>query len=251
MRIDIDKYISNSVWSNIFMELFGSKIDDEYNEKIGADFTFMPNFAHIMTNNSNLFDMRKAAAMYFWYKSGSQENKMILDYFDEYKHCIDDMHNDFNSNYGFYAYKLGYLDRCVKRLIEDKNTRQACFCINNNSAMGDTSIDKLCTNVIHFFIRENRLKCIIQMRSSNFITLLPYDVFMFSVFYRYVYGKLKEEYPTLRVGVIKMQIASLHFYKNDFLRLKPNETREHASAIIDFISSDWKRRLEDYLVTQL
>lgn len=53
------------------------------------------------------------------------------------------------------------------------------------------------------------------MRSSNFLTLLPYDAFMFSVFYWEVYHSLKRYYTTLKPGTIHIQVASLHCYRTD------------------------------------
>ena len=161
--------ISNKQWATIFNKFFGFKVEakepKEYMENIGISYSFDPVSSHIMTTcNSKLFDIKKAAAMYFWYKKASAKDTSILDYFDEYKSCIDAEHKEFNSNYGIYAYKRKGLKYCIDSLLKNQNTRQACFCINNNVAMGEKSIDKLCTNTIQFFIRNRFLKMIVQMR---------------------------------------------------------------------------------------
>ena len=151
--------------------------------------------------------------MYFWYKGADKFDKSILNYFSEYECCIDKNHNYFNSNYGHYAYKRGGLDFCINELKKDHKSRRACFLINNNNvSFIDDEIDKLCTNAIQFFIRDARLYMVVQMRSSNFLTLLPYDAFMFSVFYYQVFNALEEHYKIIMTGKILMQIASLHYY---------------------------------------
>lgn len=230
-------FISNNEWRKIFDNCFKkpSYVNAEYVERLNYGFSFRPDKSHVMTTTCNVFSPKKAAAMYMWYKTASRFDKSITKYFDEYKGLTDFLHPAYNSNYGFYAYSRGEgLDLCVNRLIKNSCTRQACFCINNNNAMSDTSIDKLCTNTIHFFIRNDTLIMNVQMRSSNFLTLLPYDAFMFSVFYAEVYYRLKtQKYKSLRIGRIYMQIASLHYYVSDFSKYeyKANEVEQQ---YIDF-----------------
>ena len=124
--------ISNKQWATIFNKFFGFKVEakepKEYMENIGISYSFDPVSSHIMTTcNSKLFDIKKAAAMYFWYKKASAKDTSILDYFDEYKSCIDAEHKEFNSNYGIYAYKRKGLKYCIDSLLKNQNTRQACL----------------------------------------------------------------------------------------------------------------------------
>lgn len=198
--------------------------DAKYHESIGIDYALNPLYDHVASQNIGVFDPKKAAAMYFWYKMADREDTFITKYFPEYKRCIDKNHKKFNSNYGYYA-KDG-LNICIKALKADKFSRQACFMINNNTAMGPNSIDKLCTNAIMFFIRGNYLHMIVQMRSSNLLALLPYDMFIFSTWYAKVYNALISEYPMLRLAQIKVQVASLHYYQTDFVA-KADETESH------------------------
>lgn len=252
MTMKIESLISNKKWRGIYYKLccFGEYYRSlGYTEYIGISYTFNPVTDHIMTNTSTLFDIKKAAAMYFWYKNGDRFDHSIIEYFDEYKKCIDELHQGFNSNYGYYAYTKKGLEKCVIELANNSFSRQACFCINNDAAMSKSSIDKLCTNVIQFFIRNNMLTMVVQMRSSNFITLLPYDAFMFSVFYMQVYKKLKCVYPQLQTGLVNMQVASLHVYDKDLQ--KAFEKSQIPECIIDFDSDFCEKKLENYLLHKL
>lgn len=243
--------ISNKNWKCVFDILNNlGTCDNEYTELLAASYTFSPVTDHVMTSTSNLFDVKKAAALYYWYKMGDRFDKSILEYFDEYKRCLDDTHHEFNSNYGYYAYTRGGIKRCIDYLYENKDSRQACFCINNNRAMHHDSIDKLCTNAIQFFIRNNRLEMIVQMRSSNFLTLLPYDAFTFTVFFQHVYSYLKHsKYYDLQPGLIHMQVGSLHYYEND---LKKYEATKNQNILIDdFVDSNWQINLENKLTNFL
>lgn len=264
-----EEIISNEKWSQLFEKFFGFKLEakepKEYMENIGVSYTINPVKDHVMTTtNSKLFDIKKAAAMYFWYKKASAKDTSILDYFDEYKRCIDDEHKEFNSNYGIYAYKRHGIKNCIEELIKNKDSRQACFCINNNVAMSSKSIDKLCTNTIQFLIRQKNvgpkskekipeLRMVVQMRSSNFLTLLPYDAFMFSVFHLEAYQELKKIYTNLEPGTIIIQVASLHCYRADWQHLLENEEPESLdfnSIILDYENySEYK--LKKFLKQQL
>lgn len=250
--MEIEDIISDAWWLQTFKYIFPLHTDlhRPYQDDIGRNFCFDPLRGHIMTTTSTLFDIKKAAAMYFWYKKGDRADTSILEYFDEYEHCIDDKHPIFNSNYGYYAYTQGGLKKCIERLKKDRHTRQACFCINNNEAMSDGSIDKLCTNAIQFYIKDNALVMIIQMRSSNFITLLPYDVFMFSVFYAQVLSELKKTYNDVYANLAFIQAGSVHYYRDDMMAIKPSYEKLQ-NILIDISVDNWQQKLEEYLQHKL
>ncbi len=220
----IQNIITNTNWRKIFNRFFKwqhpEQYKKEYYEAIGVMYSYNPCEDWIMTINNNLFSNKKAAAIYKWYKNGSRTNREIEESFDEYKGLIDENHKEYNSNYGYYFYRQKQLNLCAMYLANNNNTRHACICINNYSAMRDDSKDKICTNNIQFFIRRGCLKMIIQMRSSNFLTLLPYDVFMFSVLYWQMFHKLKSMYKIeLKPVDVTVFVNSLHFYRDDFCKL--------------------------------
>jgi thymidylate synthase len=232
-----DLLITNKRWQYIYESFVNTATNEAgYTEAIGFSFSFNPVTDHVMSKCKCLFNAKKAAKMFAWYKKADSKDASIIDMFSEYKNCIDKNHDYFNSNYGIYAYKNGGLKFCIDELKKNHKSRRACFCINDNSiAINDFEIDKLCTNAIQFFIRDARLEMVVQMRSSNFITLLPYDAFMFSVFYFEVYKALLEEYKILKTGLIRMQIASLHLYDKDvYTAYRQLNAGLSYSHIIDF-----------------
>ena len=256
--ISIPKRIfTNNHWLSVYWHCLSQDnypFDDaEYHEAIGVSYSLNPLYDHVASQNSKVFDLKKAAAMYFWYKTADREDTSIIKYFPEYQHCIDENHKLFNSNYGYYA-NHG-LDRCIEALVMNKNSRQACFIINNNEAMSRNSIDKLCTNAVMFFIRGNCLHMIVQMRSSNLLTLLPYDMFIFSTWYAKVYNQLIKVYPMLRIAVIKMQVASLHFYTSDFYakqdKVENNHSFKYLFSYDDICDHNFENILESKLVKLL
>lgn len=245
------KCISNKTWESIF-EKFTAEINiyKEYGNCTPFSYSFNPQTDHVMTNCSSMFDLKKAAAMYFWYKNADPCDNSITEFFDEYKDCIDSKRPYFNSNYGYYAYKLQGINTCINRLLENRYSRHAMFCINNAFAMSELSIDKLCTNTIQFLYSGYRLEMVVQMRSSNMITLLPYDAFMFSVFYMQVYRELIKIYPESIIGNIHMQVASAHCYSSNLIGI--TDTTEIPDTIIDdFADHNCQLKLEQKLLNAL
>lgn len=226
----IDNRSFRNSWQNIALSLFLQKKDyGDYHEALAFSYNINPIIDYCMSNTTNIFDIKKAKAIYKWYKKHDSKDDSITKYFEEYKHCIDKDHPDFNSNYGLYAYSQEGLDKCIRRLAQNTMTRQAMFCINNNEAMSDRSIDKLCTNTIQFFIRNNRLIMCISMRASNFFTLLPYDLFMFCFWYFYVYNKLYNEYNMKDLGIeyINIHAATIHYYDKNLDNIQIQEYNEN------------------------
>lgn len=211
--------ITNDTWLSIFEKFMNEKtVNGTYGEAICFQYAFHPYRDQMMSQFKSVFDLKKAAALYFWYKEANPLDKSICEHFSEYKRCIDVAHPVFNSNYGVYAYREQGLDKCVHELLERQSSRQAMFCLNTNQAMSYLSIDKLCTNTIQFFVRGNKLQMLVQMRSSDMMKLLPYDAFTFSMFFAYVYTNLRQVYHDLEVGMVNVQVASIHLYSPDVLK---------------------------------
>lgn len=202
-------------WARIFQQLLNkASYVNGFIEAINFNYAFDPLECATMSRYTPIFEPRKAKAMCDWYKKADASDSSILDFFSEYEGCTDATHLFYNSNYGLYAYSEYGLSNCAKVLKANRDSRQACFCINNNDAMSSASIDKLCTNAVQFLIRDNMLEMIVQMRSSNFLSLLPYDAYMFSVFFFELYEMLQLEYTDLKTGNISVHVASIHFYED-------------------------------------
>ena len=233
---DIENLRLANNWNYIFSDFkYKCNVYNDYHECLNYSYKISPMIDYCMSYFTNLFDLDKAKAIYNWYKNHDSRDHSIEEYFDEYKNCTDETHLDFNSNYGLYAYSQEGLDKCIKRLADNQMTRQAMFCINNNEAMSDRSIDKLCTNTIQFFIRNNKLMMIVQMRASNMITLLPYDSFMFCYWYMYVFNKLYNEYNLtyLLTDFIYINAATIHYYDNNLYKIEKQEENDILYTLFD------------------
>ena len=117
--------------------------------------------------------------------------------------------------------------------------------------LSKNEIDKLCTNTIHYLIRNGKLIMTVQMRSSNFLKLLPYDAFMFSVFYFDVYKALVKHGIKLDIGCVVMQIASLHTYIDDIKELQANSHFTELNRLEINLLLDSEEKITNYLTNLL
>lgn len=104
-------------------------------------------------------------------------------------------------------------------LIRDKDTRQAIlrFSLPEHQWIGN--LDQTCTLHGIFMIRENKLNLTIAMRSNDLTLGLVYDLPWFiSLIYR-MRSELLETYPDLEIGTYTHQVASLHIYDRDQLKI--------------------------------
>ena len=142
--------------------------------------------------------------------------------------CTKDEKKEINSNYGWCVFSEengSQYDNCLEVLKKDKTTRNAIIVYNRPSIYKDYKRDgmhdMICTMYSHFFIRNNKLMMVHNMRSNDirygFICSdLPWNCFV----YQNLYEDLKETYPDLEVGQIIWTSDSMHLYSRHFKALE-------------------------------
>lgn len=161
------------------------------------------------------FSLLTAAARFAWMMAGSDRLDAIGHYSDGVKGFSDDGFVVPGSSYGarlFYARPgLDQITNVVETLKQDQTSRRAMATIFQPEDTARKSSDIPCTYGLSFLVREGRLHVTTIMRSNNAWTLLPYNVFEFT---------LLAEVVACRVGVplgsYTHHCISLHLYQNDF-----------------------------------
>lgn len=126
-------------------------------------------------------------------------NKKMSDYSD------DDTH--INSAYGYHI--ANSLKNLVKKLKEDKDTRQAVLNIYSSKYGIDMKTkDVPCTIALNFLIRNNKLNLTTYMRSNDLFWGLQYDLFMFTCLQEVIAKELGIE-----MGYYIHCPTSLHVYE--------------------------------------
>ena len=142
--------------------------------------------------------------------------------------CTKDEKKEINSNYGWCVFSEengSQYDNCLEVLKKDKTTRNAIIMYNRPEIYKDYKRDgmhdMICTFMSHFFIRNNKLYMIHNMRSNDvrygFICSdLAWNCFVS----QNMYEDLKSTYPDLEVGTIIWTSDSMHLYSRHFEDLK-------------------------------
>ncbi len=137
-----------------------------------------------------------------------------------------------NSNYGYLIFSKDNKNQyfsAKQALIDDKNTRRATMVYTRPSIQLEYNTegmsDFICTNAVNYFIRNNRLCCIVQMRSNDIWAGYRNDYAWQKWVLDFLCEELRETYKNLQPGDIIWNAASLHMYERNFgLLRKYNKT---------------------------
>jgi len=123
-----------------------------------------------------------------------------------------------NSNYGWCIFsKENYsqYSNVVKELQANPKSRRAIMIYNRPSmhidATRDDMNDFICTNAVQYYIRYDKLHCVVQMRSNDAVFGYKNDY----AWQKYVLEKLAKDLNK-PVGSIVWQVANLHIYKRHY-----------------------------------
>jgi len=170
-------------------------------------------------NKNNRSNYEYAAEFFKWIISGKTDlsekikemNPMAVKFVD-----TTGLPESFSSSYGW---KIeGQLPAIYKELRRDKWSRQAYINILlpvDQILVGKTTTHEYpCTLGIQYLIRDGELHTIVNMRSNNAFSVLPYDVYNFTRLQILVSDVLG-----VKVGRYYHTVNSLHIYKRDLGRI--------------------------------
>ena len=189
------------------------------------------NFADRKTN------LKYLLGEFIWYIIGSTDPSGILPYskfwdqirnsgdFDEYEK------GTVNSNYGTRLFghaeapgafwegriqPINQWEETVELLSCDQDTRQAVMNIHVPSDRHVGNKDVPCTLTLQWFIRENELHLVVNMRSNDVILGFTNDVFQFTMIQEMMLLELQSKYPELKLGRYFHNAGSMHIYDRHF-----------------------------------
>lgn len=171
-------------------------------------------------------------AEFIWYANGSSMPEPILPFSKFWAHITNSGDYDgypegtINSNYGNRLF--GYADvhafwegnvqpinqwqETIDLFERDKNTRQAIMNIHVPSDRHYGNKDVPCTLTLQWFIREDALHLIVNMRSNDVILGFTNDVFQFTMLQEAMLCQLRAIYPELTLGHYFHNAGSMHIY---------------------------------------
>ena len=167
-----------------------------------------------------------------WYDSQSTNINDIKE-FEDHPKCWQqsaNKHGEINSNYGHLIFSDKYHNQygqVLDELIRNPDSRRACMVYNRPSIWMEynenNKNDFICTNSVTYYIRDNILHAVVQMRSNDVVFGYKNDyAWQFEIMNRLVkdWNDCKfEEYDTgdkISLGSMIWQVQNLHVYERHF-----------------------------------
>lgn len=166
---------------------------------------------NIIVSNERNLNYRFMIAEWLWIMGGLNDVESLAQYNSVMKTFSDDG-AILNGAYG--PRLSSQWDYIVKNLESSHDSRQAVSTIWTPSP--EPSKDIPCTVSLQWLIRNEKLHCVVNMRSSDVWLGLPYDYFSFSQLTNMVSSKVG-----IPVGSVTMNLGSSHLYdRNNLEALK-------------------------------
>lgn len=213
---------------------------DELDSRVGRT-KEMLGFQAVLTNPLNnillgfperKFSLSYASAELLWYLSMTDKIEMIEAYAPSYSKFTEDgiafgaYGARWKKNPGwiqenaafFHPNGKNQLEAIILLLKEKPETRQAIITMWDSgdllhSIIGDKK-DLPCTLTLKFYVRNNKLHLIADMRSNDAWLGLPYDVFCFTTLQRIVAAECR-----LQLGTYIHQAGSEHIYEKNYSKI--------------------------------
>lgn len=140
---------------------------------------------------------------------------------------VADKDGNINSNYGWCIYSehnFNQYKNCLRELRKNKFSRRGVMIYTRPSIQTEYNVngmnDFICTNAVNYYIRNDKLHAVVQMRSNDLIYGYKNDVEWQKEVQRKLVNDLKDDYKDLQVGDIIWNAGSLHVYERHFTLVK-------------------------------
>ena len=135
-----------------------------------------------------------------------------------------DEHGNINSNYGHLIYSEKYyfqFQQVVDELFKNPNSRRAIMIYNRPSMWIEYNEggknDFVCTNAVSYYIRDDMVHAVVQMRSNDVVFGYKNDYAWQTYVLQQVCKELSAlNYDELYPGLITWQVQNLHVYERHF-----------------------------------
>jgi thymidylate synthase len=196
-------------------------------------------------NPKRKFNVRYALLEFMWYLSQDQNVRNIGKAASTWKD-IASVDGIVHSNYGVCLHN-GW-NRVVNELVRFPESRRAVIALNQPDVDYGMK-DVPCTMFVQFFVRDDKLHLIWNMRSSDFAFGFCNDVAVGMLFLQMMRNELMErtDIPWIGLGSFTYNATSLHCYEPHWHLLFDNYTNEVFDKYELVEEFTWGRVLQDML----
>jgi thymidylate synthase len=163
-------------------------------------------------NRERKWSEEYAEAEWQWYLSGDRNIAKLGELYGKVPAIwkrMADTDGNVNSNYGWQWNRKRQLDAVVRKLMIDKDTRQACISIYDGKEMYKYDNDTPCTYAVQFTIVNDRLDMCVTMRSNDLWYGFCNDQYQFSKLQEMVSKRL-----SIETGVYYHFAHNMHLYND-------------------------------------
>ncbi len=158
-----------------------------------------------------------------WYKTMKQNINAMGPPIPKLWQNTANQDGDTNSNYGWAIWhedNFLQFENVIVELTKNPYSRRATMIYTAPNMWRrykeDGKNDFMCTNNVQYFIRNNKLECLVYMRSNDAVFGYHYDRHWQMIVRDLVYNRLKDINPSLLRGSIHWNVGSLHVYERHF-----------------------------------
>jgi len=169
----------------------------------------------VLTIKKRKLGYKFLAAEAYWILTGDNKVHTIAPYSKAISEYSDDGMTFFGAYGPKFVDQIGYV---IRTLENDPNSRQAVINIWREKPMPTKDVP--CTLNVQFTMRDGKLECHANMRSSDLWLGWPYDVFNFSMMAQYVACGLGKGKFNIDLGVLYLHSGCMHLYEKDFKKAK-------------------------------
>ncbi len=201
----------------------------------------------ILTIRNRKMGYRFMIAEAIWILQGDNKVDTIKSYSKEISRFSDDGITFFGAYGPKFVDQSAYICSC---LLNDDVSRQAVLNIWRENPMPTKDVP--CTLNIQFFIRENTMNTVVNMRSSDCWLGVPYDVFNFTMMTASIMLRLRSlGMRDLQIGTLYMNAGSRHIYERnweDAVKCIDNNSVDFQYDDFDPYNFDNETQLIKYLI---
>ena len=133
------------------------------------------------------------------------------------------LHGEINSNYGYLIFNAGngnQFNNVLEELAKNPNSRRASMVYQRPSIWDDYNAngknDFICTNAVTYYIRDEKLHAVVQMRSNDVVFGYKNDYAWQQKVLSMLTEALNRYGNNYTTGTITWQVQNLHVYERHF-----------------------------------
>lgn len=218
-------------------EYISSPRGQKIKESLGVSFTITNPRSRVPYVFGRSFSVYYMVAELIWYLSANDSTEWISRYSSFWKNISDDGVTA-NSAYGARLFRRNekiaggrftQLNYVINELRRDPESRRAIMHLRVPDDSIDAKLDVPCTLALQFFIREGRLHQVVNMRSSDLIFGISYDIPAFTMFQELIANELGVELGSYTHVSNSLHIYERHFEMAEKILLKSNVEKSYAA----------------------